>query len=186
MFRFIILALLSVPVLAAQSSPSLRVEPLYGFEHVQNQFPEPARYSTRTFFGARVVAGYTLLSLEGEVTQANGRRDFPSQNQKVEDQAQRAMIGLRSTLPTSKWLGVFARAGARGSKEKTTITDTATLEKTVKEPPLQWDPYAGAGIQLALSNILAASAGTTYIFTGSGKPDVQYTAGLTLKFGQVR
>lgn len=188
MFKIFVLlcAIISLPVFAADSSPSIRIEPLYGVEHTNNQYPEPARYSTRTFFGLRVLAGYTLLSLELEGTQANGRRDFPSQNLKSEDQAQRAMIGLRSTIPATQWLGIFARGGARASKEKTTITDTATGIKTVKEPPLQWDPYAGAGIQLALSNILAASAGATYIFTSSGKPDVQYTLGMTLKFGQVR
>ncbi len=187
MFKFLALVcgLITLPALA-ESAFSIRLEPLYGVEHTNNQYPEPARYSTRTFFGARVLAGYTLLSLELEGTQANGRRDYPSQNQKTEDQAQRAMVGLRSTIPTTQWLAVFARAGARASKEKTTITDTSTGEKIVKEPPVQIDPYAGAGIQLALSNILAASAGATYIFTDSGKPDVQYTLGMTLKFGQVR
>lgn len=189
MFKFkasaLLCVLISLPVIA-ESKLSIRFEPLYGFEHTQNQYPEPARYSTRTFFGARVLAGYTILSLEVEATQANGRRDFPSENQKAEDQAQRLMVGLRSTIPATKWLGVFARAGARGSKEKTTLTDTSTGVKTIKEPPIQYDPYAGAGLQLALSNILAASAGATYIFVKGGRPDVQYTAGLTLKFGQVR
>lgn len=170
----------------AESAFSIRFEPLYGVEHTLNRYPEPARYSTRTFFGARVLAGYTLLSLELEGNQSNGRRDYPSQNEKVEDQTQRLLIGLRTTIPTTNWLAIYARAGGRGSKEKTTITDTATLEKTVKEPPVQWDPYAGTGIQLALSNIIAASAGANWVFIKGGKPDVQYTLGLTMKFGQVR
>lgn len=183
-YLIVLFGLVSLPVFSQDFS--LRFEPLYGFEHTQNQYPPPARYSTKTFFGARVLAGLTILSLEVEGTQSNGRRDFPSQNEKAEDQAQRLMVGLRSTLPTSNWLGIFGRAGVRASKEKTIITNTATNEKTTKEPPLQWDPYAGAGVQLALSNILAASAGATYVFRDSGKPDVQYTLGLTVKFGQVR
>lgn len=177
--------LLSLPALAEQNF-SIKFEPLYGVEHSANRYPEPARYSTKTFFGLRVLAGVTLLSAEVEGNQTNGRRDYPSDNQKTEDQIQRLLVGLRSTIPTTQWLGIFGRAGVRASKEKTTITDTSTGDKETKEPPLQWDPYAGAGIQIAISNLVAASAGATWVFTDHGKPDVQYTAGLTLKFGQVR
>lgn len=182
---YALVLLLSLPAFADQNF-SIKFEPLYGVEHSANRYPEPARYSTKTFFGLRVLAGVTLLSLELEGNQSNGRRDYPSDNQKVEDQVQRVLVGLRSTVPTTDWLAIFARAGARGSKEKTIITDTSTGNKETKEPPLQWAPYAGTGIQIALSNIIAASAGATWIFTDHGKPDVQYTAGLTLKFGQVR
>lgn len=186
MKKFLILMLALTSLSAWADGMSIRFEPLYGVEHSLNRYPEPERYSTRTFFGARVLAGLTLLSLEVEGNQSNGRRDLPSQNLKTEDQTQRLLIGLRSTVPVSNWVGFFARAGARGSKEKTTITDTSTLVKTVKEPPIQWDPYAGTGIQIALSNILAASAGATWIFIKQGKPDVQYTLGLTMKFGKVQ
>lgn len=171
---------------SAQGNFTIKFEPLYGVEHVLNRYPEPARYSTRTFFGARVLAGTTLLSAELEGTQSNSRRDYPSQNQKTEDQAQRAMAGLRTTIPATEWLGAFARAGVRASKEKTVITNTATDTRETKEPPVQFDPYAGAGIQIALGSALAANAGATWIFIDDGKPDVQYTLGLTLKFGQVR
>lgn len=170
----------------AQSSFTIKFEPLYGVEHTLNRYPEPARYSTRTFFGARILAGTTLLSAELEGTQSNDRRDYPSQNLKTEDQVQRAMLGLRTTIPATSWLGTFARAGVRASKEKTIITNTATDTQETKEPPLQFDPYAGAGIQLALGSALAANAGATWIFINEGKPDVQYTLGLTMKFGQVR
>ncbi len=170
----------------SQNSWSVRFEPLYGVEHVANRYPEPARYSTRTFFGLRVLAGVPILSLELEANQSNGRRDYPSDNQKIEDQVQRGMVGLRSTYGLSSYLGFYLRAGARATKQKTTITDTTNDTKEVKEPPLYWDPYAGTGIQIAFAQNLAMSAGATWIFPDAGKPDVQYTFGLTLKFGQVR
>lgn len=170
----------------SQTGPSIRIEPLYGVEHTQNRFPEPARYTTRSFFGLRALAGYTILSGELEATQANARRDYPSENLKVEDQVQRAMIGLRSTYGISNYLGFFFRAGARATDEKTTITNTSTLAVEVKEPGLQWDPYAGTGVQIAFAQNLALNAAATWIFTGASKPDVQYTFGFTVKFGQVR
>jgi hypothetical protein len=185
-----ILFLLSFLLLAsrvfAQSGASIRIEPLFGVEHAQNQFPEPARYSTRSFFGLRSLIGYTLLSAELEATQSNDRRDYPSENLKVEDQIRRAMIGLRSTYALSNYLGFFLRAGARGTEEKNTITNTNTSVVEVKEPGIKWDPYAGTGLQIAFAQNFALNAGATWIFTGAAKPDVQYSFGFTVKFGQVR
>jgi len=171
---------------SAQSGPSVRFEPLFGVEHTQNQFPEPARYSTRSFFGLRALAGYKILSAELEVTQSNDRRDYPSENLRVEDQIRRAMVGLRSTYALSNFLGFYLRAGARGTDEKNTITNTSTSAVEVKEPGIKWDPYAGTGLQIAFAQNFALNAGATWIFTGNSKPDVQYTFGFTLKFGQVR
>ncbi len=183
---FILSLILISSLSQAQSGASVRVEPLFGVEHTQNQFPEPARYSTRSFFGLRALAGYTLLSAELEVTQSNDRRDYPSENLKVEDQIRRAMIGLRSTYALSNYLGFFMRAGARGSDEKNTITNTSTSVVEVKEPGVKWDPYAGTGLQIAFAQNFALNASATWIFTGASKPDVQYSFGFTVKFGQVR
>ncbi|MFP5492571.1 MAG: hypothetical protein ACLGG0_13790 [Bacteriovoracia bacterium] len=181
-FLFLALLLTSTGLWAQ----TVRFEPLYGVEHTQNRYPEPARYSTRTFFGLRVLAGVPLISLELEGTQSNSRRDYPGDNEKVEDEVQRAMVGLRSTYAIASYLAFYLRAGARATKEKTTITDTLTDEKEVKEPPLYWDPYAGTGVQISVANNLALSAGATWVFTDSGRPDVQYTFGFTVKFGQAR
>jgi hypothetical protein len=182
----LVLSIFALSNVYAQDKWSVRFEPLYGVEHTQNRYPEPARYTTRSFFGARVIAGVPILSLEVEGTQANDRRDYPSENQKVEDEVQRAMVGLRSTYALGSFVGFFLRAGARGTKQKTTVMGTATEAKEVKEPPIQWDPYAGTGLQLALASNFALNAGATWIFPDSGKPDVQYSFGFTVKFGQVR
>lgn len=188
MFKIIpiILTLLYSAQISAQSKWSIKFEPLYGVEHTSNRYPEPARYTTRSFFGASVLAGVPLLSLELQATTSNDRRDFPADNQRVVDQVNRGMVGLRSTVPTTSWMAFFVRAGARATMQKTTITDTSTNIVTEKKPPLQWDPYAGAGLQFALGPLLALSSGATWIFTDAGKPDVQYTLGVTFKYGQVR
>lgn len=188
MFKIIpiILALLWSVQVTAQSKWSIKFEPLYGVEHTSNRYPEPARYTTRSYLGLGVTAGVPLLSLELQATTANDRRDYPSENQKVVDQVNRGMIGLRSTVPTTSWMAIYARAGARATMQKTTITDTSTNTSIEKKPPLQWDPYAGTGLQFAVGPLLALSAGATWIFVDSGKPDVQYSLGVTLKYGQVR
>jgi hypothetical protein len=181
----LVLMILGVPLIA-HSAASIRLEPLFGVEHSQNQYPEPARYSTRSFFGLRALAGYTLLSAELEATQSNDRRDYPSENLKVEDQIRRAMVGLRSTYALSHFLGFYLRAGARGTEEKNTITNTNTSAVEVKNPGIKWDPYAGTGLQIAFAQNFALNGGATWIFTGASKPDVQYSFGFTVKFGQVR
>lgn len=174
----------------AQNSSSFKFEPIYGIEHSEVIYPEPARFVTRSTVGARILYGVPLLSGELEYTQGNSRRDYPASNQKVEDSVQRGMVGLRSTVGFGKWIGAFFRAGARLSKEKTTITDTSTNIVTIKEPPISFDPYAGTGLQIAIANNFALNAGATIIFTHEfppkGKYDVQYTFGFTAKFGQVR
>lgn len=164
---------------------SIKFEPLFGVEHASNRYPEPARSSSRTFFGLRVLVGVPLISLELEGTQANDRRSYEATNQKVEDQVQRLSVGLRSTIPTTSWLAVFGRAGFRGSKESYKITDTLTGVSETKDPPIGWDPYAGTGLQLAIFSQLALNAGATWFFPDEGPPDVQYTFGFTVKFGQI-
>lgn len=169
----------------AQSRWSMKFEPLYGVEHVTNRYPEPARSTTRSFLGLRVLGGVPLLSGELEGTTAQDDRSYPGENQKVKDQVSRVSLGLRTTVPTTTWLAFFARAGGRGTWEKHEITDTQTGVTEEKSPPMYVDPYAGAGIQLAVGPLFAVSAGATWFFT-DGKPDVQYSLGGTMKFGETR
>ena len=180
-----IFGLLWASTVSAQSGWSIKFAPLYGVEHTTNRYPDPPRAVTRTFFGLNVLAGVPLLSLELEGTQADDRREYPAENLKVEDRIQRFMVGLRSTVPATSWFAVFARAGGRGTLQKTTITNTTDNTKEVKTPPLSWDPYAGAGLQIAVGPLLAVSTGVTWIFVKDAPADVQYSLGFTLKFGQM-
>ncbi len=154
----------------AWSQSSITISPLFGVEHTQNRYPEPARTSSKTFFGLRVLAGVQLLSMEFEGTQSNGSRTYPSENLKIEDQVQRVMLGVRSTFNLNTILAYFLRAGARGTNEKTVITNTATDEKETKTPPLYWDPYAGTGLHISLAQFLDLNLGATWILSKMVRP----------------
>ncbi len=166
--------------LAAQEA-RLTFEPLYGVETALVRYPEPPRYVTRATYGLRLLYGTTPLSGEAEVTRSQSREDYPALNQKVEDTSDRLSLGLRSTIPVASFLGFYLRAGGRASQGETTVTTNGVSEE--KENPLRIDPYAGAGLQLAFSSILAANAGVTLIRNAEGKYDSQYTLGLSARFG---
>jgi opacity protein-like surface antigen len=167
----------------AASESKLTFEPLVGIETALVRFPEPARYVTRATYGARVLYGTTLLSGELEYTEAQSRKDYPDIDQKVEDKSQRASLGIRSTLALGTYLGIYGRLGGRASHGETKVT-TAGVSET-HDNPLQFDPYAGAGVQLAFSNNFALNAGVTLIRNNDDHYDSQYTLGLTARFGNL-
>lgn len=181
----VVCSFVCVPLLgmAASTSSKITFEPLYGVETSLVRYPEPARYVTRATYGARLLYGTNLLSAEAEFTQAKSRNDYPSIDQKVEDSADRYSLGIRSTFPVGKFIGFYLRAGGRATQGETVIT-TAGVSET-KENPLRIDPYAGAGIQLAFSSNLALNAGATMIRNFENKYDVQYTLGLSARFGNI-
>ncbi|HXH73512.1 MAG TPA: outer membrane beta-barrel protein [Bacteriovoracaceae bacterium] len=166
---------------AGSSAAKLTFEPLYGIETAMVRYPEPSRYVTRATYGARVLYGTTLLSGELEVTQAKSRKDYPGIDQKVEDTSDRAGLGLRSTLALNSFIGIYFRAGGRASQGKTVVT-TAGVDETF-DNPFRLDPYAGAGLQLALAPNMAVNAGVTLVKNGENKYDSQYTLGLSARFG---
>ena len=158
------------------------VEPLFGIETALVRYPEPSRYVTRSTYGARVLYGTTLLSGELEVTEAQSRKDYAGLNQKVEDKSQRAALGMRSTIGLGNYFGIYGRLGARASKGETVVTTAGVAETHIN--PLQFDPYAGAGLQLAFASNLALNAGVTLIQNDESHYDSQYTLGLTAHFGK--
>ena len=181
--RRLLLFFLVIPSAFAAGESKFTFEPLYGVETALVRYPEPARYVTRATYGARALYGVTLLSGELEYTKALSRNDYPAINQKVEDSADRASLGLRSTIPIASFLGFYLRAGGRASQGKSVVT-TAGVPET-HDNPLRIDPYAGAGLQLAFGSNLAVNAGVTLIRNGENKYDSQYTLGLSARFGKL-
>jgi len=125
--------------------------------------------------------GTNLLSSELELSQAKSREDYPGLDQKVEDNSDRAALGIRSSIPIGKLISSYLRVGGRASQGKSIIT-TGGIEET-KDNPLRVDPYAGAGLQLSLGGNFGINAGVTLIRNAENKYDSQYTLGLTGKFG---
>jgi hypothetical protein len=181
-FIILVISLILYQTAFAQEA-KLTLEPLYGVETTLVRYPEPPRYVTRAMYGARVLYGTTFLSGEGEYTTAKSRKDYTDTNQKVEDTVERASLGLRSTLPMSKFIAVYFRAGGRASQGETKVTTSGVTE--IKDNPLRIDPYAGAGFQLAFHTNFALNAGVTLIRNAEGKYDSQYTLGLSARFGKL-
>lgn len=179
---------LSLPILfliheASAAETKFTIEPLYGVETALVRYPEPARYVNRATYGGRVLYGITLFSGELEYTEAHSSKSYPGEDMKVVDKSQRLSAGIRSTFPMGNYFGIYVRAGGRASQGETKITE-ADETKTVKNP-LQVDPYAGAGLQLAFSSNMALNAGVTLIRNGEDHYDSQYTLGLTARFGKL-
>lgn len=164
---------------------TLSIEPTYAIERTQRQYPEPAKYVTKTYIGLRAVYGVPLISTEFEVSQSFGQDDFPAQSMSVSYTTQRAMLGIRLLPFHSKYVGVFFRTGARAQKEIREITQSA--EKTKEESPINLDPYAGAGFTLAFNNNFALSAGATLLYNrdagASEQYDTQYSFSFTIRVG---
>lgn len=180
---FVITIFLSFQAWAQSGESKFTFEPLLGMETVLVRYPEPARYVTRATYGARVLYGTTPLSGELEYTEAVSSKTYSELDQKVVDKAQRLGLGIRSTIPLGDFVGIYARLGGRATQGESKVTENDETE-TIKNP-LRIDPYAGGGIQIAFTNILAVNAGVTLIRNGENKYDSQYTLGLTARFGQL-
>ncbi|HLW58277.1 MAG TPA: outer membrane beta-barrel protein [Bacteriovoracaceae bacterium] len=184
MKAFILLLLVPIASLAQSKEAKFTLEPLYGLETSYVAYPSPGKYVTRGTYGARLLYGYNKLSLESELTQTKSNEFYQSSDKRVEDTSNRLSLGIRSTLPLHKFVGVYVRTGARASTGETDIT-TAGVKET-KESPLLVNPYGGAGIQVAVASYLALNLGVTFIRNADNQFDQQWTAALSTRFGSIR
>ncbi|MAX65885.1 MAG: hypothetical protein QF441_08450 [Bacteriovoracaceae bacterium] len=158
----------------------LKIEPVYGVERTQREFPKPARYKTETYFGVRALYGTPSFSLEGEVNQSQDTEDFPDDNLKVTYKNQKALLGFRTYPIQSKILGVFLRFGARASKQTREITEAG--ESRTEEGAIIFDPYAGTGLTLVLGNNFALNTGATLIYNRNAEASEQYDTRYSFSF----
>jgi len=181
-FLLLCLITLSFPALAQDDGKyKFSLEPLYGLETSYVRFPSPGKYVTRATYGLRAIYGLTLLSGEVEVTQAHSSQNY-SGDRKVEDKTQNLALGVRSTYAMGRYLGFYLRAGGRATQGESKVTEAGVTE--THDNPLKVNPYGGAGLQIAFSNIMALNLGATLIKNGEGKYDSQFTFGLTTQFGR--
>lgn len=173
-----LLFLLSLPSFASKSA--LTIEPLYGIERTQREYPAPAKYTTRTFLGLRGTYGTRLLAGELEVSQSVENEDFPAQGEEVKYTTQRAMLGIRSYPIASQYFGVFFRGGARAQMRKREIKRTAGTEN--QEDGLTFDPYAGTGLTIAFGRLFALSAGATLMYNRDAPSEEQYDTQYSFSF----
>jgi hypothetical protein len=168
------------------NSAELKVEPVYGVERTQREYPKPARYKTEAFYGVRGLYGVPTFSLELEVNESKSKEDFPDSDLVVNYTNQKALLGFRSYPVHSEYVGVFLRFGARAEKKKRVIVESG-VERT-EDDPLSFDPYAGTGVTLSFNKLFALNAGATLIYNKnaeneSEKYDTRYSFSFTMKLG---
>ena len=159
---------------------SVQVEPIIGFEHTQQLLPTP-HLVNRMFYGARVTAGVLMVSGEAEYTHGILQEDFPgiSQNS-VSD---RLKIGVRSGVGLGSLIKLTVRGGVQASKTQTTQTVLGIA--TTTDHPLRYDPYAGATLNVRLSNKISGSIGVVAVVRDINHLDqneYQTTAGFAIRF----
>lgn len=173
----------AVPAFAATGMISTTVEPIVGYERVQ-KFTPTQHTKERLVIGARVTAGMPLISAEGEFTHATDTEDFTSPIvQTIQETEERARVGARSTLKLSGFVNFFVRAGgqARLVRRDTTISGVTT---TVMDP-IRYNPYAGAGLRITVSNNIALNADLTVTFRAfpdMTQNDYMTTASVSVSF----
>jgi hypothetical protein len=182
----LITIIILITSLKSYSEAGLTIEPVYGVERTQREFPKPAKYRTTKFLGARALYGVPEFSAELEVNQANSREEFPDSNLKVEYQTQKVLFGFRTYPIKSEHLGMFLRFGARGTQEKREIEENGVSR--TEESPIRFDPYAGTGITIVGGRMFALNAGATLVYNRNAvnddeKFDTRYTFSFSIKAG---
>lgn len=137
------------------------VEPIIGYERVQKFVPTP-RTRERLVYGARVTAGLPLISGELEYLRAGDTEIFPTTSTTISEVEDKARLGIRSQLRLAGFLSFFLRAGAQARQVRRDTTVGASTTSTTD--PISYNPYAGAGLRVGLSNKISFVADVTTVF----------------------
>lgn len=167
----------ATPSEALAAKLGIALEPLAGYEQVQKLLPSQ-HTTTRFFYGARLRAGLPLVSAEAEYTRANDTEAFPGSSMSTQDD--RLKVGLVSSIGLGKLIRMLARAGVQGQQSTVTTDGVTTVY------PIEYKPYAGAGLSVALGKQIQGNAGVTVVFRqwpDMSRNDYQATAGFTIRFG---
>jgi hypothetical protein len=155
------LALLTVfAVPAAQAADykgiSYSVEPIVGYELQRKENPDRSKLVLT--YGARVIAGYKILSAEAEYLIGNSDEVFSNGN-RVEEKSEKIRAGLRSTYAIGSMLDWFLRAGAETQKLHRKSTTSGIV--TESDTPTKVYPYVGTGVSIALGSTLSLNGSVT-------------------------
>lgn len=129
----------------ARSSIGFSLEPIIGYDRVQKLTPT-AHTTDRLVYGGRLIVGVPLLSVEVEYTRGTDHEDFPTSGLSTKDTADKGKLGVRSSIGLGKLFSFIARAGAQGSRTVHESTSAGVTTRT--ETPIEYDPYAGAGLRI--------------------------------------
>ncbi len=138
-----------------------QVEPIIGYERVQ-KFVPTARTRERLVYGARVTVGLPLVSGELEYLRSGDTETFPATSTTTAEVEDKARLGVRSQLRLAGFLSFFLRAGAQARQVRRDTTVGASTTSTTD--PIAYNPYAGAGLRIGLSNKISFVADVTTVF----------------------
>lgn len=180
---FAVCLLLAAPGYGAGKSKfGVSVEPVVGYEREVKLVPTMHTVE-RFFYGARLIAGYPLLSAEAEYTRANDTEEFPTQNLTIKDQTDKLKVGVRSTPSIGKILFLSLRAGVQASRNN--HQEILNNVSTVTDQPLEYDPYAGAGLRLVLGKKMSLAFDFTGVLRDTADLSSftpQASAGVSIRF----
>jgi hypothetical protein len=124
------------------------IEPIVGYE-IQKK-DNPTRTKAELTYGVRVIAGYKILSAEGEYTQGKSSEDFLTPVEHIEEKTEKIRAGLRSTFGIGSMLDWHLRAGAEDQKIHTSTTISGIT--TESDSPSKVYPYVGTGLDISLGS----------------------------------
>ncbi len=131
------------------------IEPIIGYELQKKE--NPARTKAELTYGARVIAGYKIISLEGEYTVGNSDENFFSPAEEIKEKTEKMRVGLRSTYALGSMLDWTLRGGAEAQKIHTTTIVSGT--STESNSPTYVYPYVGSELEIALGSTLSLNGG---------------------------
>lgn len=139
---------------ALPTGVSVNIQPIVGYSFERKSNPE--RKERVLTYGARVIAGYRILSAEAEYTRGDSDAVYPAQDLRIEELTEKARLGLRSTYDLASLLSFTLRGGAEAGRRNTERTLAGVTTKS--ESPTTVDPYLGAGLGIHLGNTLSLNA----------------------------
>ncbi len=169
---------IGVPWTTQANLLTLRVEPIAGYEKIQQVLPTP-HSTNRLIYGARVTAGVLLLSAESEYTHGVIEETFNDMTQKTT--GDKLKVGLRSGFRLLPLLSFHVRGGIQADQEQTEQTSAGV---TLTTKTSVYHPYGGAGARISLSPKISATADAVAVIPDIydlSKNDYQITAGFAVQ-----
>lgn len=157
------------------------IQPIIGYETQRK--PNPDRTKVVFIYGVRVIAGYKILSAEGEYTHGTSDEALLSPPQNIKEVTDRYRLGVRSTYDIGTILSATLRGGAETMKRK--VTTTVAGSTTTSDAASKVDPYGGLGLSIHLFQALSLVGEVVVTFRDfhdMKKNDVATTVGLEIHF----
>ena len=165
---------------SAKALASLGIEPIVGYERAQMLIPHP-HTKDRLVYGARATYGVLLISGEAEYLHTTSNEIFPELALSTRDTAEKAKVGVRSTVRMSGIIFGFARLGCQATRNK--HEESRSGVNVVTTQPIKYHPYAGAGFRFRLGHNFQFTADVTTGFTDfpdMNKNEYQGVAGFVI------